>query len=77
MLFVALWWGQLVSDRFGDSENMLLYAFVLMGIPGHVMGIADWFGRDSRGWSSSAVSKILGIATLVIGILLVRGYLFG
>jgi hypothetical protein len=56
---------------------MLLYAFVLMGIPGHVMGIADWFGRDSRGWSSSAVSKILGIATLVIGILLVRGYLFG
>jgi len=77
MLFVALWWGGVVNDRIGDSADVLLYAFVLMGIPGHVLGVADWFGRESKGWPSTLLSKILGVVTLVVGFLLVQGYLLG
>jgi len=77
MLFVALWWGGLVNDHIGDSANVMLYAFVLMGIPGHVLGVADWFGRESKGWPSTLLSKILGVVTLVVGFLLVQGYLLG
>jgi CshA-type fibril repeat protein len=76
MLFVALWWGMLVNNRYGDSPNTLLYAFVLLSIPGIALGAADWFARDSKDWPSTAVSKILGVAVLVLGILCVRGVIF-
>lgn len=59
------------------SAHVLLYAFVLMGIPGHVLGVADWFGRDSKDWPSTFLSKTLGVVTLVVGFLLVQGYLLG
>jgi hypothetical protein len=77
MLFVALWWGGLVNDHIGDSANVMLYAFVLMGIPGHVLGVVDWFGRESKDWPSTALSKTLGVVTLGVGFLLVQGYLLG
>ena len=76
MLFVALWWGMLVNNRYGDSPNTLLYAFVLLSIPGIALGAADWFARDSKEWPSTAVSKFLGVAVLVVGILCVRGVIF-
>lgn len=76
MLFVALWWGNLVNDALGDSANMILWAFVVMGIPGHVLGVIDWLGRESKGWPSTLLSKAAGTVMLVIGILMVRGYLF-
>ena len=76
MLFVALWWGMLVNNRYGDSPNTLLYAFVLLSIPGIALGVADWFARDSKDWPSTVVSKLLGVAVLVVGILCVRGVIF-
>jgi hypothetical protein len=76
MLFVGLWWGNLVNNQFGDSENVLLYAFVLLSIPGITLGTIDWFARESDGWKSNMVSKALGIATLIVGILCVRGVIF-
>jgi hypothetical protein len=76
MLFVALWWGMLVNNRYGDSSNTLLYAFVLLSIPGIALGAADWFARDSKEWPSTAVSKFLGVTVLVVGILCVRGVIF-
>jgi hypothetical protein len=75
MLFVCLWWGNLVDDQFGDSKNVLLYAFVLLSIPGLALGTADWFARDGKKWESTAVSRVLGVVVLVIGILSVRGVL--
>jgi hypothetical protein len=76
MLFVSLWWGMLINDRYGESPNALLYAFVFLSVPGIALGITDWFARDSKEWPSTAVSKLLGIAVLVIGILCVRGVIF-
>ena len=76
MLFVGLWWGNLVNNQFGDSENVLLYTFVLLSIPGITLGTIDWFARESDGWKSNMVSKALGIATLIVGILCVRGVIF-
>jgi hypothetical protein len=76
MLFVALWWGMLVNNHYGDSPNVLLYSFVLLSIPGTALGAADWFARDSKEWPSTPASKFLGVAVLVVGILCVRGVIF-
>jgi hypothetical protein len=76
MLFISLWWGILVNNRFGESPNVILYAFVLLSIPGIALGVADWFARDSKEWPSTPVSKCLGVAVLVVGILCVRGVIF-
>ena len=76
MLFVSLWWGLLINDRYGESPNAVLYAFVLLSVPGIALGVTDWFARESKEWPSTAVSKLLGVAILVIGILCVRGVIF-
>jgi hypothetical protein len=73
MMFVMTWWGGVVSDRYADSAEALLYIFVLMNIPGLVMDALGWFGRESSGWKSTLVSKIAGIALLIFGFLIVRG----
>jgi hypothetical protein len=75
MLFVCLWWGNIVNAQYGDSKNVLLYAFVLLSIPGLVLGTIDWFAREGKKWESTSVSRVLGIIVLVIGILSVRGVL--
>ncbi len=73
MLFVAVWWGTLVESQYGQNGDFILWAFVLMSIPGLVLNTFDWFGRDSRGWRTTALSRLLGICVLVVGILVVRG----
>jgi hypothetical protein len=76
MLFISMWWGVLVNNRYGESPNVILYAFVLLSIPGIALGVADWFARESKEWPSTAVSKLLGVAVLIVGILCVRGVIF-
>jgi len=76
MLFVALWWGMLINDRYAESPNTLLYAFVFLSVPGIALGVTDWFARDSKEWPSTALSKLLGVVVLIIGILCVRGVIF-
>jgi len=73
MLFLAVWWGGLVESRYGDNGNFILWAFVLMSVPGLTFGGIDWIGRDSRGWRSTVMSRVLGVAVLIVGILVVRG----
>ena len=75
MLFVCLWWGNTVDAQYGDSKNVLLYAFVLLSIPGVVLGSIDWFVRNGKKWESTAVSRILGVVVLIVGILCVRGFI--
>jgi hypothetical protein len=75
MLFVCLWWGNIVNTQYGDSKNVLLYAFVLLSIPGLVLGTIDWFAREGKKWESTPTSRVLGVIVLVIGILCVRGFL--
>jgi hypothetical protein len=73
MMFVMTWWGGVVSDRYAESAEVLLYIFVLMHIPGLAMDTLGWFGRESSGWKSTMMSKIAGIALLIFGFLIVRG----
>jgi hypothetical protein len=73
MLFICLWWGNIVDHHYGDSDNVLLLAFVLLSIPGLTFGTIDWFARKGEKWESTPVSKMLGVIVLIIGILCVRG----
>lgn len=73
MLLVMLWWGELVGGAVDSHE--VQWSFVLMSVPGLFLGVADWFGRDGEEWPSTVASRVLGVATLVLGIALVRGWL--
>lgn len=75
LMFVALWWAGLVNEWRGESGSLLLYQFAFMGIPGLVLGVMDWFGRESKEWKSTPLSRIAGVCVLVIGVLMVRGYI--
>ena len=71
MLFVAKWWGSLVAENVPNADEMVQYGFVLLGIPGLLLGVLGWFGRSSKPWSSTIASKLLGIVLLIIGLVTV------
>jgi hypothetical protein len=73
MLLVMHWWGEWVL-RTVDS-NEVQWAFVLMSIPGLGLGIVDWFARDGAKWKSTPASRVLGLAVLLLGIAIVRGFI--
>ena len=72
MLLVMLWWGLLVDGAF--TVHTVQWAFVLMSVPGLALGIVDWFAREGGEWRSTPLSRVLGVATLVLGVVLVRGW---
>lgn len=72
MLLVMLWWGLLVDGAV--TVHTVQWAFVLMSVPGLALGIADWFAREGGEWRSTPLSRVLGVATLVLGVVLVRGW---
>jgi hypothetical protein len=71
MLFVAKWWGGLVAAQVDDPADMIKFGFVLLGLPGLAFGAVGWFARSSRPWPSTIVTKLLGTALLIIGVLVV------
>ena len=71
MLFVAKWWGGLVAAQVDNPADMIKFGFVLLGIPGLAFGAVGWFARSSRPWPSTIVTKLLGTALLIIGVLVV------
>ena len=71
MLFVAKWWGGVVAARVENPADMIKFGFVLLGIPGLALGAVGWFARSSRPWPSTIVTKLLGTALLIIGVLVV------
>lgn len=73
MLLVAQWWGGVVADNVANPDNMVQYGFVLLGIPGLFLGAIGWFGRSSKPWPSTVLTKALGFALLLFGLNLVLG----
>jgi hypothetical protein len=71
MLFVAKWWGGLVATQVDNPADMIKFGFVLLGLPGLALGAVGWFARSSRPWPSTIVTKLLGTALLIIGVLVV------
>ena len=53
------------------GADMIKFGFVLLGIPGLTLGAVGWFARSSRPWPSTIVTKLLGTALLIIGVLVV------
>jgi hypothetical protein len=78
MMFVARWWGQLLTSNIDDTEKMLTFGFVFLGMPGFITTVLGWFGRSSsQPWKQNWFTRIGGLILLVIGFLIVRGVLLG
>jgi titin len=76
IMFIARWWGTIVTSNVPDADQMVKVGFVLLGLPGLIAGIAGWFGRSGGEWKSTFTSRVLGVVFLVIAFLMIRGYLF-
>jgi fibronectin type 3 domain-containing protein len=76
IMFIARWWGTIVTSNVPDGDQMVKVGFVLLGLPGLIAGVAGWFGRSGGEWKSTFTSRVLGVVFLVIAFLMVRGYLF-
>jgi hypothetical protein len=78
MMFVARWWGQLLTSNIDDTEKMLTFGFVFLGMPGFITTVLGWFGRSSsQPWKQNWFTRIGGLILLVVGFLIVRGVLLG
>ncbi|MCX6527326.1 MAG: hypothetical protein NTU52_04965, partial [Actinobacteria bacterium] len=78
MMFVARWWGQLLTSNIDDAEKMLTFGFVFLGMPGFIATTLGWFGRSSsQPWKQNWFTRIGGLVLLVVGFLIVRGVLLG
>jgi len=71
MLFVAKWWGGLIANQVDNPAEMIKIGFVALGVPGLTLTAIGWFARSSRKWPSTILTKLLGIALLIIGVLVV------
>jgi hypothetical protein len=76
IMFIARWWGTIVTSNVPDADQMVKVGFVLLGLPGLIAGVAGWFGRSGGDWKSTTTSRVLGVVLLVVAFLMVRGYLF-
>ena len=78
MMFVARWWGQLLTTNIDDAEKMITFGFVFLGMPGFITTVMGWFGRSSsHDWKQNWFTRISGLVLLIVGFLIVRGVLLG
>jgi len=78
MMFVARWWGQLLTSNIDDAEKMLTFGFVFLGMPGFITTVLGWFGRSSsKPWKPNWFTRFGGLVLLVMGFLIVRGVILG
>jgi hypothetical protein len=78
MMFVARWWGQLLTSNIDDAEKMLTFGFVFLGMPGFITTVLGWFGRSSsKPWKPNWFTRFGGLVLLVVGFLIVRGVILG
>jgi hypothetical protein len=78
MMFVARWWGQLLTSNIDDTEKLLAFSFAFLGLPGFISTVLGWFGRSSsREWEQNWFTRLAGLALLIVGFLIVRGVLLG
>ena len=76
IMFIARWWGTVVTSNVPDADQMVKVGFVLLGLPGLIASIAGWFGRSGGDWKSTMTSRVLGVVFFVLAFLMVRGVLF-
>lgn len=76
MMFIARWWGTILSSSIDDSEQLVQLGFVFAGLPGLILTMIGWFARDSAKWASNVFTKSMGVVLLVIGFLTVQGFIF-
>jgi hypothetical protein len=65
----------LVSERFEDPATLLVASFVILSIPGFLLGAAGLFGRDGVDPQSSWQLRLAGLWVSVVAIAKVFGHL--
>ena len=78
MMFIARWWGQLLTNNINEAGKLLTYSFAFLGLPGFFTSVLGWFGRSSdHQWKQNWFTRLCGLALAVVGFLMVRDFLLG
>ncbi len=75
MLFVGAAFGTYALHALRHSRHVALDAFVLLTVPGLMLGAIELFGRDGRDPDEGWIRWSAGVVVLAVGILFVFGYL--
>ena len=73
LLFVTGFVGVLAVDRFKDSLELIRYSFLMLSIPGFVLGMLDLFAREGPEYPLRWRHQFLGALVLMVGVLFVVG----
>ncbi|SDI76882.1 hypothetical protein SAMN05444157_0069 [Frankineae bacterium MT45] len=73
MLCVGKWTATLLASHLSNPQQMVPLGFVLLGLPGLLLTLGGFLGRDGRTWNLNWAHRIGGIAVVVLGVLLVQG----
>ena len=74
MLFVARWWTTIITSPSMDPITVIERGFIFAGVPELILTVLGWFGRSGPTWRSTPISRIGGTALLVLGVLVVLGF---
>jgi hypothetical protein len=73
LLVVAVFWARWLDSVIDDASTMLKVGFVLLALPGLVVTALSWFASEAPHRSSTASTKIGGVALVIFGALVVFG----
>jgi len=72
MMFVGTWFAKLVATRIANPATFVTEGFVVLSIPGLVLGTLSYFALDGRKWELNWALRIGGIVVLALGVAIVQ-----
>jgi hypothetical protein len=75
MMSIGTVLGSVVSERFEDPATLLMASFVILAIPGFVLGAAGLFGRDGTEPQSSWQLRLAGLWVAAVAVAKIFGLL--
>ena len=75
MIVIGTYFAAFVSRLFDDPAQFITVGFVVLTIPGLVLSIASWFGRDGARPALTWAGRIAGVVVIAIGFSIVQGHI--
>jgi len=72
MMIVGTWFANFVRSQITDPARFITQGYVVLSLPGLVLGTLALFARKGKKWELNWVYRLAGIGVLSLGVLLVQ-----